>query len=52
MSNGTAQCIICSRWIDADVHAEELGMCVECSNEYFSYLEHEAEVQNGKVIYW
>ena len=28
-------CYKCGDFIDADVHTEELGMCVECSNDYF-----------------
>jgi hypothetical protein len=33
-------CDKCGEPIDKDIHAEELGMCVECSNAYFS---HEGE---------
>ncbi len=34
-------CDTCGVLIDADIHAEELGFCVDCSNAYFS---HEDEV--------
>lgn len=33
-------CDKCGEPIDKDIHTEELGMCVECSNAYFS---HEGE---------
>jgi len=35
-----AECDKCGELIDKDIHAEELGMCVECSNKYF---DHEGE---------
>lgn len=31
----TLPCTECGWAVDADIHAEELGMCVECSYEYF-----------------
>jgi hypothetical protein len=30
-------CNDCGTPIDADVHAEELGMCLECSNDYWGH---------------
>lgn len=39
----TLPCDKCGVLIDADVHAEELGMCLECSNKYWS---HEDEDDN------
>jgi hypothetical protein len=33
-------CDKCGEPVKADIHAEELGMCVECSNAYF---DHEGE---------
>jgi len=33
-------CDECGVPIQADIHAEELGMCVECSNEYYSHEEN------------
>jgi len=33
-------CVVCQTPIDADIHAEELGMCLECSNAYWN---HEGE---------
>jgi hypothetical protein len=29
-------CDVCETPIDTEIHAEEFGMCVECSNDYFS----------------
>lgn len=29
-------CDVCEVLIDKDVYEEELGMCIECSNEYFT----------------
>jgi len=30
-------CDECGVRIDSDIHKEELGMCVECSNKYFDH---------------
>jgi|DEB0MinimDraft_6_1074348.scaffolds.fasta_scaffold05437_8 hypothetical protein len=30
-------CDVCGDLMSADVHAEELGMCLECSNLYFAH---------------
>ena len=32
-------CDKCGEPVNADIHAEELGMCVECSNKYFDHKE-------------
>jgi hypothetical protein len=32
-------CDKCGEPVKADVHAEELGMCLECSNDYFEHKE-------------
>jgi hypothetical protein len=36
-------CNYCSTLIDSDIHEEELGMCLNCSNAYwghdYDYLE-------------
>lgn len=32
-------CEKCGEPVKADIHAEELGMCVECSNDYFEHKE-------------
>jgi hypothetical protein len=32
-------CDECGAPVRADIHAEELGMCVECSNEYYNHDE-------------
>ena len=29
-------CDVCETLIDTEIHAEELGMCVDCSHNYFS----------------
>ena len=38
--NPLKPCDTCGTPIDADIHAEELGMCLTCSNAYWS---HEGE---------
>lgn len=30
-------CVNCGVMIDAEIHEEELGMCVECSNAYYNH---------------
>jgi len=35
----TLPCDKCGEKVLADIHAEELGMCVDCSNEYFTHDE-------------
>jgi hypothetical protein len=30
-------CVDCNIMIDADVWQEELGMCLDCSNKYWSH---------------
>jgi hypothetical protein len=37
INGGLLPCVKCGDKIDADIHAEELGMCVDCSNEYYSH---------------
>lgn len=39
--DATLPCIECDTPVKADIHAEELGMCVECSNEYFNHDDEE-----------
>jgi RNA polymerase subunit RPABC4/transcription elongation factor Spt4 len=34
-------CVDCGVMIDEDIWYEELGMCVECSNTYFSDEEEQ-----------
>jgi hypothetical protein len=36
-------CVDCSVLIDDDVWHEEMGMCVDCSNAYYSH-DDESEV--------
>jgi hypothetical protein len=33
----TTPCDECGTPIDTDIHAEELGMCVKCSNKYYDH---------------
>lgn len=37
----TEPCVECGTAVDADIHAEELGMCVDCSNEYYNHDDEE-----------
>jgi hypothetical protein len=37
-------CNVCGDPINAEIHAEELGMCLDCSNAYFTH-EDEEEVE-------
>jgi hypothetical protein len=37
MSKSKTPCDKCGVLIDTDTHAEELGMCVECSHRYFNH---------------
>jgi len=37
------ECDKCNTPIKADIHKEELGMCVECSHAYFDHEEEESE---------
>ena len=30
-------CDVCGDKVETDIHAEELGMCVDCSNKYFTH---------------
>jgi hypothetical protein len=36
-STETTPCDECGTPVDTDIHAEELGMCVECSNKYYDH---------------
>jgi hypothetical protein len=36
------RCVTCPTEVEHDVWFEEFGMCVECSNEYFTDDESEA----------
>lgn len=37
----TLPCDNCGDLISKDIHAEELGMCIECSNVYFTHNDEE-----------
>jgi len=39
MKTATTPCDECGTLIDTDIHAEELGMCVECSYKYWNHEE-------------
>jgi hypothetical protein len=34
-------CNECGEPVNADIHAEELGMCLDCSNAYFTHADEE-----------
>jgi len=38
-------CDDCGVLIPSDIHEEELGMCVDCSNEYFTHLDEDETVE-------
>ena len=39
MSNtDTKPCIECATLVPADIHGEELGLCLPCSNDYWGHL--------------
>ena len=40
----TTPCDHCGTPVDTDIHKEELGMCIDCSNKYWT---HEEEEDNG-----
>ncbi len=37
----TLPCNECGDPVNAEIHAEELGMCIECSNAYFTHNDEE-----------
>jgi hypothetical protein len=37
----TLPCNVCGELINAEIHAEELGMCLDCSNAYFTHEDEE-----------
>jgi uncharacterized protein YwgA len=44
----TLPCVECGESVDADIHAEELGFCLDCSNAYFDHSdEEETEKENN-----
>ena len=40
------ECNNCDQLIATEVHEEELGMCVNCSNDYFDHTD-EYEMENN-----
>ena len=41
INGGLTPCDKCGDKIQTDTHAEELGMCVDCSNAYFSHEDED-----------
>jgi hypothetical protein len=37
----TLPCDNCGELMSKDIHAEELGMCIDCSNDYFTHNDEE-----------
>lgn len=37
-------CDDCGELVDTEIHAEELGMCVDCSNDYYSQDEPQYKI--------
>jgi hypothetical protein len=37
----TKPCTMCETPVDADIWEEELGMCIECSNDYFTHEDEQ-----------
>jgi hypothetical protein len=37
----TTPCVVCSTPISTDIWHEELGMCLDCSNTYFTHEDEE-----------
>jgi hypothetical protein len=42
-STGTLPCEHCGTAIDEGIYKEELGLCLECSNKYFTHEDEETE---------
>lgn len=40
IDSGLTPCDKCQTLIDSDTHAEELGMCLSCSNAYFDEADN------------
>jgi hypothetical protein len=38
---GNKPCDVCCTPVATDVHLEELGMCIDCSNSYFTHDDEE-----------
>jgi len=41
VDTGLTPCDNCDQLIATDIHEEELGMCVNCSNDYFDHTDEE-----------
>lgn len=39
----TTPCVVCETPVDSFVWEEEFGMCVECSNRYFTHEDEEVK---------
>ena len=42
-------CDICGVKIDTDIHAEEMGLCVECSTEWWAHSDDGHECSWGCI---
>jgi hypothetical protein len=42
-------CNYCSTLIDSDIHQEELGMCLDCSNAYWSHNDEYFDIVAAEV---
>lgn len=40
IDSGLTPCYICQTPIDSDIHKEELGMCLPCSNAYYDEADN------------
>lgn len=46
MEEDEKPCVECGAMVDADIHAEEFGMCLECHTAYFTHDDEEESVGN------
>ena len=47
--NSETPCDVCETLIDTEIHAEELGMCIDCSNDYFSQEQLELPPKGARL---
>ena len=43
IDTGLTRCNDCEQLIITEIHEEELGMCIDCADAYFSHSEYEME---------
>lgn len=46
MKTETTPCVECGTPVDSDIHEEELGFCLDCSNDYWEHKGKWADVSN------